>query len=177
MDSTPKQGLSGKARRSRDMSRSHRMYSQQLIEEYLDWESGEEEPERFIPIKRASEFLPSVEVPTTSSPDDSGAGQFEFDHTKQEPIVDRSAAPTREARVDNPQPAEPTVEPAVLPQLEPVVSVVEKPSVIRPRRARINVLAEIAPAPTLSTQGFLIGCGIGGAAAMVLLILAGWLVG
>lgn len=190
MPSTPKQGLSGKARRARDLTRSHRMYSQQLIEEYLDWESGEESPERHIPIKRSSAFLPSADVPGSTSPDDSGAGQFEFDHTKQEPIIDRSTECRiggTHAEAESPPSAEeeliestvvvasPAATPVVAPA--PVATVVVQPEVIRPRRARINILDELTPAPAMSTNGFLVGCGLGGGAALILLLIAGWLIG
>jgi len=174
MDSTPKHGLAGKARRVRDVTRSHRMHSQQMIEEYLDWETEEaEEPKHFIPIKRTCEFLPSAEVPGSVSSDDSGAGQFEFDHTKQEPIVDRSADSHLRKAKTAPEAGEPE---SLLPPAFPV-SVPEKPAVIRPRRAQIDILAEATPAPNLSTKGFLVGCGVGGAAAVMLLMLARWLLG
>lgn len=187
MHSTPQHGLAGKARRIRDVTRSHRLYSQQLIEEYLDWESGEEEPERFIPIKRAGEFLPSVEVVPASSSDDSGAGQFEFVHTPSGAIVEEVAtAPQLVGLVDvkpvSRKPVErvgskPTVpisktdDPVKVQSKSTVIPVAEKPGVIRPVRARTSALPVASPKETLSTQGLLIGCAIGTVGAGILLSL------
>lgn len=55
-------GLSGKARRRRHRSRSQRLYAKQLVDEYFEpklFSRGD----RYIPIRRRSEFLPSAPLP------------------------------------------------------------------------------------------------------------------
>lgn len=174
MQSTPKHSLAGKARRVRDITRSHRLHSQQLIEEYLDWETGEEEPERFIPIKRGGQLLPSAEFVQSSSPDDSGAGQFEFVHTPSGAIVDTAAVASQPAPVAEVKravvPRKPAANVATIP-------IAEKPEVIRPARLRTSALPFAKPAPTLSTRGLLVGCAIGTVGAGMLLTIASLLFG
>lgn len=192
MQSTPKHGLAGKARRVRDITRSHRLHSQQLIGEYLDWETGEEEPERHIPIKRGGQFLPSAEYMQSSSPDDSGAGQFEFVHTPSGAIVDTAAVASQSATVVEakpevaaPKPApvvRPTalVRPAIVANPAPkatTIPIAEKPEVIRPARRRTSALPFAEPAPPLSTRGLLIGCAIGTVGAGALLAIASLFLG
>ena len=63
-------GLSGKARRSRYRGRALRLYTQQLIEEFLEPEPHATRRDRFIPIGRRSEFLPSATVPGSEMGDE-----------------------------------------------------------------------------------------------------------
>ncbi len=56
-------GLSGKARRNHFRGRALRLHTQQLIDEFLEPESRPARTERFIPIGRRSEFLPSAAAP------------------------------------------------------------------------------------------------------------------
>ncbi len=58
-----RRGLSGKARRNRSRGRAARLYTQQMIDEYLEDKPGESRPKRFIPIRGRSEFLPSAKCP------------------------------------------------------------------------------------------------------------------
>ena len=55
-------GLSGKARRRRHRSRSQRLFAKQLVDEYLEPKSFSR-GDRYIPIRRRSEFLPSAPLP------------------------------------------------------------------------------------------------------------------
>ena len=55
-------GLSGKARRRRNRSRAQRLYSKQFIDEYLE-PKAPSHSDRYIPIRRRSEFLPSAPLP------------------------------------------------------------------------------------------------------------------
>ncbi len=193
MQSTPKHSLAGKARRVRDITRSHRLHSQQLIEEYLDWETGEEEPERHIPIKRNGQFLPSAEYMQSSSPDDSGAGQFEFVHTPSGAIVDTAAIASQHVTVASSRapmaevkpalvarkPAT-TAKPATVTKTAPsftTIPIAAKPEVIRPVRLGTSYWPVAEPSPTLSTRGLLVGCAIGTVGAGVLLALTSLLLG
>lgn len=204
MQSTPKHGLAGKARRVRDITRSHRLHSRQLIDEYLDWQTDEEEPERVIPIKRGGQFLPCAEYVQSSSPDDSGAGQFEFVHTPSGEIVDTAAVVTQPAPVvaspapvaevkpaAAPKPAMPVVQAEVAPKAalpavpdvvrtvaaKPTIPAAEKPAVIRPVRLGTSYLPVAVPEPSLSTRGLLVGCAIGTVGAGALLAVASLLLG
>lgn len=181
MQSTPKHSLAGKARRVRDITRSHRLHSQQLIGEYLDWESGEEEPERHIPIRRNGQLLPSAEFVQSSSSDDSGAGQFEFVHTPSGAIVDTAAVASQHAAVASslapvaevkPAGVAPNPAPAKLAPKFSTIPIAEKPAVIRPARMRTSALPFAEPAPPLSPRGLLMGCAIGTVGAGVLLAIA-----
>ena len=55
-------GLSGKARRRRNRSRAQRLYTKQYIDEYLE-PKAPSHSDRYIPIRRRSEFLPSAPLP------------------------------------------------------------------------------------------------------------------
>jgi hypothetical protein len=56
-------GLSGKARRNRYKGRAARMYTQQMIDEFLEEGERESQHERYIPVRGRSEFLPSAQCP------------------------------------------------------------------------------------------------------------------
>ena len=170
MHATPNQGLSGKARRMHRVTRSHRLYSRQLVSEYFDWEEGDEQPERQIPIRRSCEFFPTAEVSSPASPGDSGAGQFAFALTSTEPIARTHLAgkvqtPSADAR------------PSPTPQEPPATITPDKPGVIRPPRLRVKHSPQPVRAPSMSPRGFLVGCAIGGTAAGILLILLGMILG
>lgn len=147
MENTRHNGLAGKARRARDLNRVTRMYAQQMIDEYLYPNSDTWRPERYIPIRGRSEFLPSAAF-----------------------LNDEQAAPTQ------PQLELPLIAaPAAVERLTGV-NVADEPrrgSVIRPPRT----LSQSTPwrkqkQSPFTPGGFLFGCALGSAAAaMVLLVV------
>ena len=157
MEDTRYYGLAGKARRARDLTRATRMYSQQMIEEYLYPEPDTWRPARYIPIRGRSEFLPSAAF-FSEDQDAPTQGQLEL------PLL--AAGPARESA-----PPDQTVE------RSSAVKVADDPrrdSVIRPLKSPYQ------PTPQRKQQqqspfspgGFLFGCALGSAAAaMVLLVV------
>jgi len=66
-------GLSGKARREHRRSRASRLYTEQLIAEYIDVDDGP--ALALVPIRRRGEFLQTApEFTGSNDPSDSGAG-------------------------------------------------------------------------------------------------------
>ena len=153
MENTRYNGLAGKARRARDLSRASRMYAQHMIDEYMYPESDTWRPQRFIPIRGRSEFLPSAafvrEEPSTLT-----HRQLELPLT-----AGTVAAP--------PSSAEPTPE-RTLP--EHVVGP-RRDSVIRPPRTPFRPVRRRKPSSPFTPGGFLFGCALGSAAAAVVLLV------
>jgi len=132
------------------------MYAQQLIEEYLYPEPATRRPERYIPIRSRSEFLPSAAF---ISEDQDAPTQRQLDL----PLIVAGGA--RECALP-----EQTVE-----QLT-AVEVADKPrrdSVIRPPKAPFQPTQRHKQKQSPFTPGgFLFGCALGSAAAaMVLLVV------
>ncbi len=153
MENTGYSGLAGKARRARDLSRASRMHAQQIIDEYLYAESDAWRPQRFIPIRGRSEFLPSAAF-IREEPSALTHRQLELPLTAG--AVATLPSPDETAR-------ERTLpEPAVQPQRD---------SVIRPRRAPFRPIQRRKPSSPFTPRGFLFGCALGSAAAAVVLLV------
>ena len=156
MEHTGYNGLAGKARRARDRNRASRMYTQQVIDEYFSPESDTRRPERYIPIRGRSEFLPSAAF-ISDEQDAPTQRQLEL------PLVAAEAA--RECALPDQ-----TVERST------AVEVADEPrrdSVIRPLRAPFHPVQRRKQKQSPFTPGgFLFGCALGSAAAaMVLLVV------
>lgn len=154
MENTRYNGLAGKARRARDLNRVTRMYAQQMIDEYLYPDPDPVRPERYIPIRGRSEFLPSAAF--ISEDQDALQRQLEL------PLS--AAAATHESA-----PPDQTVQ-------RTAVEVAREPrrsSVIRPLRAPFQPTQRRKQKQSPFTPGgFLFGCALGSAAAaMVLLVV------
>lgn len=153
-------GLAGQSRRVRYRNRADRLYTQQLIEEYLE---PEDETDREIPIKGRSDFLPTVAGGVVETTSESGT-QLEL------PLAVRTNEPRKEVA-------------AVLPR-------VEQPAKPEDGKSRDFLRATRKTADTerwasqditafSSTRGrgdfdigkFLYGCLIGGGAAAVVLVV------
>lgn len=140
-------GLAGKARRARDLNRVTRMNAQQMIDEYLYPDSDTQQPERYIPIRGRSDFLPSA----ASISDEQAAP------TQQQlelPLTTAGAAAERSTSVDV----------ADEPRRDSVIRPLRTP--FEPRQRRKQKQSPFTPG------GFLFGCALGSAAAaMVLLVV------
>lgn len=142
MNATRYNGLAGKARRVRTVSRAHRLYVQQLLDEYLEPEVDEAEPQRYIPIRNDYEFLPSAD-PAIDEPEPTLPAQLDL---SQKPAADEVAA------VAAPLPPQPI-------------------GVLRPRVTFTPVDHCRKRPRKLTAGGFAFGCAMGGAAAAVLLLV------
>ena len=156
MRNTPNQGLAGKARRSRHRSRASRLHQQYLIEEYLGGserllDSGRARP---IRIGHRPEFLPSAEL----GPDDSAAGQLDLPLTTPE-VIDGDAVITV-----------PKEKSATLAALE-AATIAMQPSPALPVRQASTIADTGSVADEFSLRGLLVGCGMGSAAAAMVLIV------
>jgi len=156
MEDTRYNGLAGKARRTRDLNRVTRMYAQQMIDEYLYPDPDSGRPERYIPIRGRSEFLPSAAF-ISEDQDAPTQRQLEL------PLI---AAGT--ARENAP--------PYQTDERSTAVEVADEPrrdSVIRPLRAPFQPMRRRKQKQSPFTPGgFLFGCALGSAAAaMVLLVV------
>ena len=147
MENTRYNGLAGKARRARDLNRVTRMYTQQMIDEYLYPDSDTWRPERYIPIRSHSEFLPSA-ASNSDEQDAPTQRQLELPLTNSGTTAERS---TGANVADEPRRS----------------SVVRPPkSYFQPKQRRKQEQAPFTPG------GFLFGCALGSAAAaMVLLVV------
>lgn len=156
MEDTRYNGLAGKARRARDLNRVTRMYTQQMIDDYLYPDSDPWRPERYIPIRGRSEFLPSAAF-ISEDQDAPTQRQLEL------PLIAAEAA--HESTLPDQ-----TVERST------AVEVADEPrgdSVIRPLRAPLQPMQRRKQKQSPFTpRGFLFGCALGSAAAaMVLLVV------
>ena len=153
MENTRYNGLAGKARRARDLSRASRMQAQQMIEEYLYPESDSWRPQRFIPIRGRSEFLPSAafmsDEPSTLT------------HRQLELPLSAGAVASRPSRAEG-------APERTLP--EHVVRS-RRDSVIRPPRAPFRPVQRQKQSAVFTPGGFLFGCALGSAAAAVVLLV------
>jgi len=152
MENAGYNGLAGKARRARDLSRASRMHAQQIIDEYLYPESDAWRPQRFIPIRGRSEFLPSAafirEEPSTLT------------HRQLELPLAAAAVATLPSH-DETTPERTLPEPVVQP----------RDSVIRPPRTPFRPIQRRKPSSPFTPGGFLFGCALGSAAAAVVLLV------
>ena len=147
MENTRYNGLSGKARRARDLNRVTRMYAQQMIDEYLYPDSDTWRPERYVPIRSRSVFLPSV----ASISDDQDAS------TQRQLELSLTTAGVAGVRSTGAKVADET----------------RRDFVIRPQRIPVQSkqLRKQKQSP-FTPGGFLFGCALGSAAAaMVLLVV------
>ena len=147
MENTRCNGLVGKARRARNLNRVTRMYAQQMIDEYLYPESDAWQPERYIPIRSRSEFLPSA-ASISDEQDASTQRQLEL------PMIAAGAAVERSTGVE-------------------VADEPRRDFVIRPPRTPFQPTQWRKQKQSPFTPGgFLFGCALGSAAAaMVLLVV------
>jgi len=156
MENTRYNGLAGKARRARDLNRATRMYAQQMIDEYLYPDPKPLRPQRYIPIRSRSEFLPSAAF-ISEDQDAPIQRQLEL------PLIAGGAA--RKSTTPDPSRERSTA-----------VGVADEPrrdSVIRPLRASFQPVQRRKQKQSPFTPGgFLFGCALGSAAAaMVLLVV------
>jgi hypothetical protein len=128
------------------------MHAQQIIDEYLYPESDAWRPQRFIPIRGRSEFLPSAaflrEEPSTLT------------HRQLELPLAAAAVATLPSH-DETTPERTLPEPVVQP----------RDSVIRPRRAPFRPIQRRKQSSPFTPGGFLFGCALGSAAAAVVLLV------
>jgi len=156
MENTRYNGLAGKARRTRDRNRATRMYSQQMIEEYLYPEPDTWHPERYIPIRSRSEFFPSAAF-FSDDQDMPTQRQLEL------PLIAASAS--REGGLpDQTLSRSAAVEAADEPRRDSVIRPLKAPFQPTPHRKQKQ--------SPFTPGGFLFGCALGSAAAaMVLLVV------
>lgn len=183
MQNTPNQGLSGKARRQRFLSRSSRLHHQQLIENYLEQrsksaEGGEsrtahtEGRDRPIPIGHRREFIPTADP----SPDDSAAGQLELSLSPvdDDDVVFVAVPKAKEPRLDISSLHAARRVSRVAPAQQTAANTRRTPSKTPPP---VRAIGGVSPERPQSVDkerfrlpGFLFGCAIGTAAATVVLV-------
>ena len=157
-------GLAGRARKIRDRNRAERLYARQLIAECLDPEPLDPRRERFIPIRRCSDFLPSVanvvlhqstgkerqlDLPWATSERAESAGTSNGKGSRSRDLTERVKDPVPPGE----QRSAPT-----------------KPKDVR--RAIAQEIFALNPRArrNFSIHGFLYGCLLGGGAAAVILL-------
>lgn len=175
-------GYSGKARKNRDRSRAARFDVQHMLDEFSDLNDGDEKHDRFIPIGRRSEFLPTVmessersdetrqqvDLPLTS-PRDAAESHKEIAGSAPDVI--------RMNRRDTSGGQEGTCGSTCGPKPTAVISTRPAPRLVphspeprtRPKSSiTVNPLGDLLK----RTGGLMYGCAIGSAAAaMILLVL------
>ncbi|MGB2986704.1 MAG: hypothetical protein WBE26_12570 [Phycisphaerae bacterium] len=153
-------GVSGKARRVRYRNRAARLYTQQMIDDYIELDPDGLHRERHIPIRGRKEFLPSIAQRWDASVDRHDA-QLELPLGLPEKMqkVQRAADKTRTVPQASPKPeADAVIRFPRIPRRETDLEL--KPPVQYRRKAGFTF------------SGFLIGCAMGSAAAaMVLLVV------
>ncbi len=153
MHATRHNGLAGKARRMRDVSRAHRLHMRQLLDEYQIDDGFPTRPERFIPVRNRYEFLPSAvndledAVPTLG------------------PQLELALAPAaRAAEAGTP------TQSTGLPTLPSPTSLAAPEP--RPTRLTFTPLDHVRRRrQKLTPGGFVFGCALGSAAAAVVLLV------
>ncbi len=147
MENTRYNGLSGKARRARDLNRVTRMFAQQMIDEYLYPEPEARRPERYVPIRSRSEFLPT-------------AASFSDESARAPKLQLELPLANVDAEVERPTGVK-------------ITDVPRRGPVVRPPRAPFQpTLWRKQKQSPFSPGGFLFGCALGSAAAaMVLLVV------
>jgi hypothetical protein len=159
------QGLAGRARRVFHRSRADRLFAQQSIDEYFEPDPCEVRHDRFIPISRRNDFLPSVTC--------SILGEETEKHTQLElPLTSdgdngRNADQTPSLAVTR---GDPTANAAI--RFDPQAAAQKR------RDSGDNAAGETGPAcaavmerGSFSLRGFLFGCALGSSAAAVLLLV------
>ena len=156
MEDTRYTGLAGKARRARDLNRVTRMYTQQMIDEYLYPDPDPVRPERYIPIRGRSEFLPSAAF---ISEDQDAPTQRQLELPLIVAVAAReSALPVQTFERST------SLEVADEPRRDSVIRPLKSPFQPTPRRKQKQ--------SPFTPGGFLFGCALGSAAAaMVLLVV------
>lgn len=163
MQTTIYGGLNGKARTLRSRNRATRMYAQQLLEDYFDPDPIADRPDRYIPVRSRSEFLPAVTVWR----DECNEENKGFAQGVQFELPLDVAAPA---------PADPCDAEVKVPvaQTAPVVlrPVNEKPPMgwARPK-VSFQPLSRRNPRGSFDPKRFLYGCLLGSAAAAVVLLM------
>ena len=148
MQQVARGGLTGKARHHRHRNRAYRLYTQQMLEEYLEDELGPA-PARPVPLRGRAEFLPTVDHWTEEDAPVQTQGQLQFEIPK----------PTPQAE----QPTESTA-PA-----QPTVKVFPEPYWARPRAAFQEQRCDKMDRD-FDLRRFGFGCALGGAMAAAILL-------
>ena len=157
-------GISGKARRVRHRNRAARLYTQQMIEEYLEPGGATMTSDRYIPIRGRSDFLPSV-TPNGGLFSAGADSQLELPLTtdaSDKPV----ARPAQPHRSDPEQKSDTTTDSAIrFPRDD------RRTDEFDPRRLDPAGAKGGRPAGTFTIGGFLVGCAIGSAAAALVLLV------
>ncbi len=158
MQDTAPGALTGKARRTRHRGRAARLYSQQLIDDYVDPDPGPSfiRLQRRIPIRHRSEFL---------SPAGDGTGDY-IDSQLELTFPEVQASTATEGRTES-SASSPTNDHRSMPDGERM-SVAPLGS--RPRDPAERTCPMDAT-EGLNLSGFACGCMVGGAAAAVVLLI------
>lgn len=162
-------GLCGKARRQSKRSRASRLYDQKFVDEYFEPDGMGPGIKRHVPIGRRSEFLPSVV--SSLAPDlfaASGEGIAEEPAAQFDPALgggdyqgDRAVSFGVSASTE-------TVEP-------PAVLLVKRPSTRAERPSTIDRPSDTKSSYTFG--GFMLGCAMGSAVAVMMLMVMQAVVG
>ena len=161
-------GLDGKARRERVRNRAARLFARQLVKEYLEPDEVSPGVERYVPIRSRSEFLPSAAPPWIVDLTTASDKPRPSEQAKQ---LDLPFVETNKTQVDCPVsfPSEVTPDrneshesPAVL-RIPPPKRSRQEPAApaLRPGRRK-----------PFTFGGFLLGCAMGSAAAVMMLMVA-----
>ncbi len=149
-------GLSGKARRARGRYRAARLHGTQLVDEYLDEGpplSGGNRWSGSVPIKGRAEFLPTVTASNRRRKKRRaarrGGSQLELPYTSGDHVL-----------------------PLSQPEMQTVLgSPIRFPLAAEARQAPRDGAVTARETPPPSFRGFLLGCAMGTAAAVVMLLM------
>ncbi len=156
-------GLAGQSRRVRYRNRADRLHTQHLIDEYLE---PDEEPDREIPIKGRSDFLPTVAGSAVEATEEAGM-QLEL---PLDAAVDEQRDEQRTSSVEDiptceePEPARSETRHDPRPHAE------DKGDPVRWGSQDITAFTETRR-KDFEVGKFLYGCLIGGSAAAALLVV------
>jgi len=146
-------GLHGKARRVREITRASRLYSQRLIDEYLEPESLDGRL-RYVPVRSRNDFLPSAAFALANETATAGS-QLRFVLDADETTVAVPVSPQPRAAEASQQ----------------ARGSATKPVAARPRPAPFKPMRRVQTPARFSAGRFLLGCAMGSAAAAVVLLV------
>ncbi len=159
-------GLSGKARQVRYRNRVARLHAQQMITEYLESDPLVQRHDRYIPIRGRNEFLPSVAQVTTSTPQPVQQQlELPFKRRDKTDNADRSATTERTTPLRETETATDTVIRFPRTAKETSALPLKPPQQFGQRREKFTI------------GGFLVGCAMGSAAAVLALLVLQTVVG
>lgn len=174
MQATTHGGLSGKARFNRHRNRAYRMHAQQMLEEYYDEEAGEA-PERPIPLRGRSEFLPTIDRWTQEDETFDAGEQLqltlvaEVDEPSEPVPVPSAPAPAAKSVAEEIEEYNEQVTEAAAVTAKPV-KVIPAPYWARPR-ASFQPQGGRPAKPSFDLLRFGFGCALGSAAAAAILFV------